>query len=185
MECGHAGARCHHLAQRLEARGAEVLRVAHADPAAYLERLVAQAMAFLEQQQRRVLEIRHAHPLVRGERMTLGHGEQELLAVELARLEPLELHGKREDADVELPGVQPLEHRRSLVLVQVQLQARQGLADQRRHPRQKVRADGRQQRDAQPAAERILVTARELHHLIARLEDAARACHDLLAHRRE
>ena len=55
----NAGAGGDHLPQRLEAGRAKVLRVAHADVAADLERLVAQAVAFLEQQQCFALKIRH------------------------------------------------------------------------------------------------------------------------------
>ena len=49
------------------------------------------------------------------------------------------------------------------------------------HARQQVRTDGRQQRHPQPPAERIALAARQRHHLIARLQDPARARDDRLA----
>ena len=79
------------------------------------------------------------------------------------------------------PGVQLGEHRRGLILVQAQLQARQPLAHGGRYARQQVRSDGRQQRHPQPPAERIALAARQRHHLVARLEDPARARDDRLA----
>ena len=77
--------------------------------------------------------------------------------------------------------VQLLQHLRRLILVQAQLEARQRLANLARHPRQQVRPDGGQQGEAQLAGERVAMRARERDHLVARLEDAPGARHDLFA----
>ena len=47
----------HHLPQRLEAGGAEILLLVHVGARADVERLVAQAMAVFEQQQRFVAQV--------------------------------------------------------------------------------------------------------------------------------
>ena len=82
-------------------------------------------------------------------------------------------------------GAQLLEHRRGLVLIELQLEPRQRLADLARHARQQIRPDRRQQRHAQLSCERIAMRARQRDHFIARFEDAPRARHDLLARLRQ
>ena len=136
-------------------------------------------MTVFEQQQRLAPEVGHAQRVVRGERMAFGKRHGEGLAVQLARLEAGHLDRQGENAHIELPAVQLLEHRRGLVLVQAQLQARQAPADRGCDLRQQVRADGRQQRHPQLAGERIALAARQRDDLVARLQDAPRARHDL------
>ena len=68
----HAGAGGDHLPQRLDAGGAKILLLVHAAAAADRERLVAQAVSVLEQQQRLAAEVLEAHLGARGQRMRLA-----------------------------------------------------------------------------------------------------------------
>jgi hypothetical protein len=68
------------------------------------------------------------------------------------------------------------------MLVQHEFQVGHRLADLLHHPGQEIRPDGRDQRDLELAAERIGVVAGERDDLVALVEHAPRAHHDLPAH---
>ena len=100
---------------------------AHADPAAHLERLVAQAMAILEQQQR----VARADPAVLIARACsasgclLGSATVKASSYNVARLEARPCGaGKRDDADVDFTVAQPLQQRLGLVFVEHQAEMR-------------------------------------------------------------
>src|SRR5487761_1563806 len=103
-------ARCDHLPQCLQAGSAEVLALTRADPAAHLQRLIAQAMAFLEEEQGLALQVGNLESLALGQRVPVREGHGEGLREELPRLETLEVHGQRQDAQVDVSGLQLLQH---------------------------------------------------------------------------
>ncbi len=113
--------------------------------------------------------------------MPLGQRRHERLAVQLERLETLQLDRQSENAQIQLAGSELLEHRRGPILVQMQHQPRQRALDRTRHVRQQIRPDRRQQRHAQRPCERIAVRARKRADLVARLDDQPGALDDLPA----
>ncbi len=147
--------------------------------AADLEGLVAQAVAVIEEQQCLAVEFLEPHARAPRERMLGRNGEGEGLDVEFTGLEAIELDGEREYAQVELAGAQLREQRDGLRLEQAEFEPRQRFAQLGRDPRQQVRPDGRYHREAQLAGKRIAMRARDLHHLVARVDDEPRTGHDL------
>ena len=110
-----------------------------------------------------------------GQRVLLRHRDHEGLVEQRALHQAVGRHRQREDAHVDVAGLQVIEHRTGLVFVQQQFDARQLLADARRHQRQQVRTDGGQQRHAQAAGQRIALQCGQRDDLVAGLDDAARA----------
>ncbi len=156
----------HHLAQGLEAGRAVVLLLLHPDATADLERLVAQAVTVLEQQQGLALQVFHADPLVVREPVAGGHRQREWLFVERLGLESVERHGQREDAHVDLAGTQLLEQRRRLVLVQHQLEPGQFALQAAHDVRQQVRPDGGDQRKPERSGQRVAIRPCQLYDRI-------------------
>ena len=78
----HAVARGDHLAQRLQARRPIVRALAHADATADFERLVAQAVPVLEQQQRLVGEVGDPDAIASGQFVARRHRQREGLVVQ-------------------------------------------------------------------------------------------------------
>ena len=104
------------------------------------QRVLAHAMAVLEQQQ--VLR-RHVARMDRVERrqaVVARTDHEERIDGDVLALGVFERHGKRQDRGVELAGVETAEQRRRLLLAQIELQIRRRLAQPRQHARQKERA---------------------------------------------
>lgn len=172
-----------HLAQGLETRRPVILLLAYPDPAADLQRLVAQAVAVLEQQQRLATQIFHLHALAVGERMRGGHGEYEGLCVQWRSLEAVHRHGQREHTDVDLARAQALEQWFGLVFVQHEFEPRQLASQPADDVRQQVRADGGNQGQLERPGQRIPVGLRQFDDRIGFLQQQSRPLHDLHAGR--
>lgn len=140
-------------------------------------------MTVLEQQQRDTAQVLDAHLFTRGERMPGRRCHHERFVVERLCDEAVETDRQGQHPHIDVTGMQAFEHGRGLVLIEHELQARQGFVQARGDPGQEVGADGRQKGDAQTAGERVSVGASDLHHLVARLDDAPCARHDLCASR--
>jgi hypothetical protein len=138
-------------------------------------------MAVLEQQQGFILQVLHADRRALRERMVRRQCDHEGFIVELARLESIQIDGEREDTQVDLARAQLGEHRCRGIFIESQIKPRQRLSDFARDARQKIGSDRWQHRDAQCSGERIAMRTRKRDHFIARLENAPRTRHDLLA----
>ena len=137
-----------------------------------VERLVAQAVAVLEQQQGLVGEVVELEWLRCGERVAArARATHERLLEQLARLQAVERHRQRQDSHIDFARAQFLQHqRRSDTRTACSFEARQLLAQLRHDVRQQIGADGREQRRAEPSrrADRAALRA-ELDDLVAGL----------------
>ena len=72
----------------------------------------------------------------RAEAVVRRHRDHERFLVELVGIEAVERHRQCQDSDIDFSRMQFLEHHVGLILVQHELEARQLLAQLRRHVRQ-------------------------------------------------
>src|SRR5690606_4356285 len=107
----------HHLTQRLETGGTVVFAFFRLDAAADIERLIAQAMAILEQEQCLAVQVIELDGRLLRKRAVVRHRHCKRFLVQLARFESVEWNGEREDAELDLSCPQFLEKRLRLILV--------------------------------------------------------------------
>ena len=175
-----------HLPQGLETGGAVILRFVHVDVAADFERLVAQAMAVLEQQQGLVAKVVDTDMFARGQPMRVRHREGKRLLIEYRRVQAVHrYHRQRKHTHVELTRPQSLEERAGLVLVEEKLEFRQVALQRRRDARQEIRADGWDEGDPQLTGQGVTGALRHFDDGVGFLEHPARALHDFLARGRK
>ncbi len=112
------------------------------------------------------------------------HGEGEGLLVEHLGDEALHRRDRqREHSQVDVSRPEPFEQRGGLVLVKEQLEVWQLPLQGRRHPRQQVRPDRRDQRNPQLARQGIALGLRQLDDRVRFLQHAAGSLDHLLAGR--
>ena len=97
------------------------------------KRLVAQAMAFLQQQQALILQVCDPDARLPGQAVVLRQRHVEILVVEFAAGQALDLDRQGEHADVDITALEFREHGGGLVLEQQQIKPGHLLAHRRRH----------------------------------------------------
>src|SRR5581483_6153575 len=176
-----ADVRGDHLPQRFEARGAEARFLGGARELTDLERLVAQAMAVLEQQKALIGEIVELEARLAREFVALGDGEQERLLEQEFAVKLIVVDRQREDRGVEAAFAQLPQHDLGFLLDEQQFEPREAFADARDHVRQQVRPERRE--DAEPDRSRFGIerASRDRADLLDFVEHLARALGDLAA----
>ena len=120
--------------------------------AADLKRLVAQAMAILQQQQPLASQGGNRDARLCCQPVAFRQRHQELIARHGLDIGAAALAGQRQQQNVQLVGVQPFDQSRCRVLLQLQPQLRKPLAQRGHQPRQQERPDRRYYAQAQRPA---------------------------------
>lgn len=118
---GAADACGDHLAQRLQARRFQFLALVRRRHAADRERLVAQAMPFLQQEHLLIGELLLADRALGREVVTCGQRDDERFAEQLHLFKVPAAHQQREQQRVQPASAQPLEQVRGQVLAQKEM----------------------------------------------------------------
>ena len=177
--------RGHHLPQRLEAGGAETGLLADPGHPAHLQRLVAQAVAVLEQQQALLGQVVEVQRPGLHQRMPLRHRQHERLLEQRLDVQLLVVQRQGEDRAVQPALAQQAQQGLGLLLHQQQLQAREALAHAGHHVRQQVGPERGEQAQAHAAGLRVAGAPRQFAQLLDVGHDPARALGHLQAHRGE
>ncbi len=114
----------------------------------YGERLIAQAMALIEQQDRQVRQIVDGESLPPAERVSRRDREREVLGIEGNLHQGRITHGLSDDGDIEFTGPESGEKARRLVLANDRLEIGCFLAQRPQQSGKQVRPDGRDDADA-------------------------------------
>src|SRR5690606_21998413 len=164
-----------HLPQGFQAGGAEPGLLVRAGYPAYVQRLFAQAMAVLQQQQALLGQLVQGHVRAPRKRVLPGHRQHERLLEQELCAQLVVVHRQGQDRRVQLALAQARQQLVALLLHQRQFQVREALEHARHHVRQQVRRQGGE--DAQPhrARFRVLAAACRFLHLLDLGDDAAGA----------
>ena len=177
-----------HLGDRLQTGCPEV--VIRALPAAVLvaadrQRLVAQAVPLVEQQQALVRQLAFRHDRPVAELVPGRTGEAERLLEQRHGAMHAGLLGQRDQQDVQRVGLERVDQVVGQVLPQDQPKLRKALVQFVEQQRQNVGAERRDDAETQHAGERAVAMAHQFRDLVGFLEDAAGVGDDARADRRQ
>ena len=171
------------MPQGLQTGGAKSVTFAGAGQPAHIQRLVAQAMPFLQQHQGDVVQVVDGQRALRGQRMLARYGEQERLVEQGFHMQLVIVDGQGQQRGVQPALAQALQQRVGLLLDQQHLQPRELLAQTGQHVRQEVGTEGREHAQPERAGIRILAAAGDLRHLVQIRQHLPCTLDDVAPHR--
>ena len=178
---GQAETARHHLQQRAQARRLQILvRLTGLQPARG-ERMVAQAVSVLQQQQPLIRQFAAVDRRALGEAVMFRTGDQQRIIAQHHLLQTVGGVGQRDHRAVQPAASEQLNQPRRLLFAQVEAEVRVRPAQDRQDSRQQVGCDGRDDTQPQQPAQRLSPRLCGVHQFVGVAQQGASPLDDILA----